>query len=399
METIQKVRDLTSNEEVIVQPGPAVKPSEKVDFIRQGKKKKTITKFQQNKNVTYREQGDKIIVVEKEKAFDETGVARKKRNYVMYESILGTEKERDTTKITATKMRKPRPRVVERIVLKKKRKEILDNYQYHESKVIKEPQNASYVFHQRLSEPIGGSYETKTYERQVYRINDVNSGRPSSVQTRNRNQVYRPSSTQSRNRNTGYRPSSTISSTSNKNESSNLRQSSASNRNRPKINVSNTNTQTFNRRKNQPEQGQYSTLTASRNRRPILKAVTTETKFKKVSRNTNSRNDYENSNSQRGRLPNILKDTENTFPLKEVEKKEHFRNKSPENADIQGTVITIQKETKTETTQPINENDVTEYKKVLKKTITDNNGKTTTTTKTTIEKAGNERPKRRRFKH
>ncbi len=337
----------------------------KLDHIKSGTTKKTQLGGEREKKKVIEHKGGKFHVTETEKKFEEAGVSRKKRNYVMYESKLGTEKERDTTKITAKKMKKPQPRVLEKIVMEKKRREILDNYQYHESKVMKEPQNASYVFHQRLSKPIGGAYETKTYERKVYKMNDGNLGRPSSTQTRTIN-------TQEK-------------------------QSSTSSRNRPKINVSNT--QTFNRNlKNQP--GQYNTLTASRNKRPIItKAVTSETKFKRISRNSNVRTDYENSNSQRGRLPNILKDTENTFPLKEVEKKEHFRNKSPENADIKETVINIQKETKTEATQPINENDVLEYKKVLKKTITDNNGKTTTTTKTTIEKAGNERPKRRRFKH
>ena len=150
---------------------------------------------------------------------------------------------------------------------------------------MKEPQNASYVFHQRLSKPIGGAYETKTYERKVYKMNDGNLGRPSSTQTRTIN--------------------------------TQVKQSSTSSRNRPKINVSNT--QTFNRNlKNQP--GQYNTLTASRNKRPIItKAVTSETKFKRISRNSNVRTDYENSNSQRGKLPNIIKDSENKFLQKEME--------------------------------------------------------------------------------
>ncbi len=293
----RKVKDITSNEEVLVQPGPAVKPSEKVDFIRAGKKKKTITKFEQNKNVTYRNEGDKIIVVEKEKKFDETGVSRKKRNYVMYESILGTEKERDTTKITAKKGRKPKPRVEERIYMKKKKREILDNYQYLETKVMREPAKASFVFHQRLGPPIGKTYETKTFERQVYRMNDTKSrSRPSST-NQPRNYGLRPSSTtQSRNRNTGYKPSLTQlktnnpklrkSSTSSRNsggrpastssKKSAPRQSSNSNRNRPKINVSNV-------RHFKTQSGTISNFPV-RNRRPMVKAVTSQKAFKRVYR-------------------------------------------------------------------------------------------------------------------
>ena len=50
----------------------------------------------------------------------------------MYESKLGTQKERESTRIASAKLRRPiLPRVEERIVQKKKRKEYLDNYQYH----------------------------------------------------------------------------------------------------------------------------------------------------------------------------------------------------------------------------------------------------------------------------
>ena len=341
---------------VAVTPGPAVSSTEKVAFIRQGKKKKTITKYQQNKNVTYRNKGDQIIVIEKEKQFDETGVARKKRNYVMYESKLGTEKERDMTKITTKKVRKPRPRVQERIVLKKKRKEFLDNYQYLETKVIKEPRNASYVFHERLSEPVGGTYETKTYERQIYRVNDVNSGlRPSSTKTRNRPNINAP------------------------------------------------NTLTFNRQL-KTQTGHLSNSTAVRNKKPITKAATTERNFKRITRNSNLRTETEtgNSISRRGNRSNILKDNENTLLQKENEKTENSNNqKEPDNADIKETVnIVIQKETETESTKPQKENEINEYRKYLKRTITtDTKGNTTTTTQTTIEKGGNERGRRGRFKY
>ena len=348
----KRIRSVGFKREAVT-PGPAVPSAEKVDFIRKGKKKKTITKYQQNKNITYRNQGDQIIVTEKEKKFDETGVARKKRNYVMYESKLGTEKERDMTKIAAKKMRKPQPRVEERIVMKRKRKEYLDNYQYHETKVIKEPRNASYVFHQRLGGPVGGIYETQTYERQIIRTNDGNSA------------TLRASSTGTRNRPT-------------RNVPSNL---------------------TYNRHL-KTQTGLLSNNTGVRYKRPITKAVTNETTFKKITRNTNLRTDTDNPKTQRERetkLSNILNDTDNTLIQKEIEKIEKIENtkslKDPdtnENGDVKETVnITIQKETATDSAKPQRENFLTEYRKYLKRTITtDPHGNTTTTTKTTIERGG-----------
>ena len=187
------------NRPAVKTPNPA---SEKVDFIRKGKKKKTITGFKENKNA-FESKGNKFVVVEKEKKFEEAGVTRKKRNYVMYESKLGTEKERDMTKIGSVGLRKPQPRQEERIIQKKKRKEYLDNYQYHETKEIKHPKptNTSYVSHKRLGDIIGGFYEETTYERQVLRT-DAGAGkqRQSSSVTRNKPNVRNVPSTQTYNR-------------------------------------------------------------------------------------------------------------------------------------------------------------------------------------------------------
>jgi hypothetical protein len=139
---------------------------EKVEMIRTGKKKKTITGFKENTNVKLVQDGSKVIAVQKEKKVEEAGVTRKKRNYVMYESKLGTEKETDYTKIAAKKMKAPKPRVEEKIVQKRKVKEYLDNYQYHETKSFKSPNpKPALVVHQRLGEKIGGTFEEITYEK------------------------------------------------------------------------------------------------------------------------------------------------------------------------------------------------------------------------------------------
>ena len=87
----------------------------------------------------------------------------------MFESKLGTEKERDLRKIEGAKLRaQPNDRVQEKIVLQKKRKEYLDNYQYHETKNLKNTKPDT-VIHQRWGDIIGGSFEevtvTKTQQR------------------------------------------------------------------------------------------------------------------------------------------------------------------------------------------------------------------------------------------
>ena len=123
--------------------------------------------------------GAKTVVQETEEKFEETAVLRKKRNYVMYESKLGTEKNTEITQIAAPKpapkpkpkpVREPSPRVEEKIVIKKKKREYLDNYQYHETKNIKNknPRYQVIVEHKRLGDIIGGTFEETSYQRQIF---------------------------------------------------------------------------------------------------------------------------------------------------------------------------------------------------------------------------------------
>ena len=80
----------------------------------------------------------------------------------MFESKLGTEKERDMHKIEGARNKgKPGERQEEKIILTKKRKEYLDNYQYHETKDIRNGKPAE-VIHQRLGDIVGGVYEETT---------------------------------------------------------------------------------------------------------------------------------------------------------------------------------------------------------------------------------------------
>ena len=144
-----------------------VDPS-KLEAIKKGKKIKSETGASENKKVTTTKSGDKIIAIEKEKKFEEAGVTKKKRNYVMYEAKLGTEKETDLTQIKAPpkpKKLEPRPRVEEKVIMTRKKVEYLDNFQYKETKEFRKIEKGSKVVHQRLSDPIGGSYEETSYQK------------------------------------------------------------------------------------------------------------------------------------------------------------------------------------------------------------------------------------------
>ena len=87
---------------------------------------------------------------------------------------LAQEKRVEYKKINQTRQRtqspaEPRHRREERIIQTRKRKEYIDNFQYHEIKDIKnkDPNKQSVVTHNRLGEIIGDDYEQRTYERRT----------------------------------------------------------------------------------------------------------------------------------------------------------------------------------------------------------------------------------------
>jgi hypothetical protein len=139
--------------------------SDKLAFIRSGKRRKSLTGFKANKKFTLNDQG-KFEVIQKEKKFEEAGVTKTKRNYVMFESKLGTEREIDLNKIAgAQKKFGPTGRNEEKIYIKKKKKEYLDNYQYHETKDFGKDPIPTVVIHKRWGDPIGGSFEETTVKK------------------------------------------------------------------------------------------------------------------------------------------------------------------------------------------------------------------------------------------
>ena len=154
----------------------------KLDKIKSGTKtKEQVGGSQSRKMVSGK--GGNYTVTEKETKFEESGGARKKKNNVMYESKLGTEKEKNVFKHDTPRPKpkpkpkaQPKPRQEEKIIQKKKKKEYLDNYQYHETKDIREnnPNKVSIVTHQRLGDIIGGSYEESSTTR--YTMSDSGSG-------------------------------------------------------------------------------------------------------------------------------------------------------------------------------------------------------------------------------
>ena len=173
------------------QGDPELTTSKKLDQIKTGAKIKRQTGGTEKKDtIISGKNGSKTVVRETEEKFEETAVLRKKRNYVMYESKLGTEKNTEITQIAAPKpapkpkpkpVREPSPRVEEKIVITKKKREYLDNYQYHETKNIKSknPRYQVVVEHKRLGDIIGGTFEETSYQRQIF---SQGSSRPQIVE-------------------------------------------------------------------------------------------------------------------------------------------------------------------------------------------------------------------------
>ena len=167
-------------EKTVKQGEPELTTSKKLDQIKTGAKIKRQTGGTEKKEtIVSGKNGAKTVVHETEEKFEETAVLRKKRNYVMYESKLGTEKNTEITQIAAPKpapkpkpkpVREPSPRVEEKIVVTKKKREYLDNYQYHETKNIKSnnPRYQVIVEHKRLGDIIGGTFEETSYQRQIF---------------------------------------------------------------------------------------------------------------------------------------------------------------------------------------------------------------------------------------
>ena len=64
-----------------VMPIQVTSSSEKLDMIRSGKKKKTVTGFKEKTNITFSNDQGKFIAVEKEKKVEEAGVTKKKEKF------------------------------------------------------------------------------------------------------------------------------------------------------------------------------------------------------------------------------------------------------------------------------------------------------------------------------
>ena len=166
----------TESRKVLKKGDPEMSTASKLAQIKSGAKSKRTTGGAGKDIVITGKDGSKIIQRQTEEKFEETAVLIKKKNYVMYEAKLGTETSTDITKIDAPRkkekkpVREPEPRVEEKIIQTKKKKEYLDNYQYHETKDIKNPNPRLQVIveHQRLGDIIGGTFEETSFQRQVF---------------------------------------------------------------------------------------------------------------------------------------------------------------------------------------------------------------------------------------
>ena len=119
----------------------------------------------------------KFTVTKTEKRFEESGAARKNKNY---QSKYGSEKQQNLKKIQAV----VKPRNEEKIYQTKKKLEYLDNYSYHETKNIKnkDPNKVSKVRHRRKGDIGGKSFDQTTFQNRTT-TNPVQSSRLYSSQT------------------------------------------------------------------------------------------------------------------------------------------------------------------------------------------------------------------------
>jgi hypothetical protein len=135
--------------------------------IRSGSTSKKQVGSSVSKKTTFSGKSGKFHITETSQKFEESGVAKKKNNYVMFTSKLGTEKQKE--KLHQVRAAQPKPRKTETIIQTRKKKEYIDNYQYQESKDIRNtnPNRESIVRHRRLGEPVGGTYEQKTFTKRT----------------------------------------------------------------------------------------------------------------------------------------------------------------------------------------------------------------------------------------
>ena len=135
--------------------------------IRSGSTSKKQLGSSVSKKTTFSGKSGKFHITETSQKFEESGVAKKKNNYVMFTSKLGTEKQKE--KLQQVRAAQPKPRKTETIIQTRKKKEYIDNYQYQESKDIRNtnPNRESIVRHRRLGEPVGGTYEQKTFTKRT----------------------------------------------------------------------------------------------------------------------------------------------------------------------------------------------------------------------------------------
>ena len=139
---------------------------EKMEIIRSGKRKRSLTGLKESKNIAFENKGGKYVAIETERKFEEAGVTKKKQNFIMFESKLGTEKDVDFTKISGPKAPvQIQPRNEERIVQKAKNIEYLDNYQYKETKEFGKKPRPAIVIHKRFGDIFGGSIQESSYQK------------------------------------------------------------------------------------------------------------------------------------------------------------------------------------------------------------------------------------------
>ena len=167
--------------------------SDKLEQIRSGTNLRRTKSGLQTKNIVFtKKDGTKITEKQTKEVVEESTVKRRKRNYVMYVSKLETEKKSEISVLKPKSKPKINPRIEEKIIIKKKRKEYLDNYQYHETRCLKKKNPKKVIVeHHRLGDIISGEFETITVEK-LFSRETYNPKMPSKTSTIVANRTRNP---------------------------------------------------------------------------------------------------------------------------------------------------------------------------------------------------------------
>lgn len=162
---LQNIEKIESTTKTIIRGGenPSKSVISKTVIKRGGESKYPIAKLSHRSSST---DNTKIDTIKKKEKFSYAERVKEKKNYVYYVSGIGyVTKEEKIEKKVPPKPVEIKEREVHSIVNKKKERkgELVDNFEYHETKAISNKNKESIVFHGRLGDPFYQTIDRTKY--------------------------------------------------------------------------------------------------------------------------------------------------------------------------------------------------------------------------------------------